>query len=258
MAGRFNDRVALITGGNAGIGLATAQLFARDGAKVVIAARREAEGEEAARGIRDDGGEASFVRADVGRASEVEAMVARTVELYGRLDYAFNNAGVLGAGKMIHEQTEEEWDTVIDINLKGVWLCMKYEVQQMMPRGSGAIVNVSSPAGFVGFPRGSGYVASKHAVHGLTKSAAAEYTPMGIRVNCICPGAIDTPMLSDLYARDEARDPERRERTLRAQPMQRFGRPEEIAEVCAWLCSDSASFVSGDIVVASGAATIRH
>ncbi len=258
MAGRFDGRVALITGGNSGIGLAAAQLFAREGAKVVLTARREAEGEEAARGIREDGGEASFVRADVGKASEVEAMVARTVELYGQLDYAFNNAGVLGAGKMIHEQTEDEWDTVMDINLKGVWLCMKYEVQQMIPRGSGAIVNVSSPAGLVGFPRGSGYVASKHAVQGLTKTAAAEYTPMGIRVNCILPGAVDTPMLRGLYARDEALDPDRKERTLRMQPMQRFGRPEEIAEVCAWLCSDASSFVSGDIIVASGAATIRH
>lgn len=246
MSGRFDGKVALVTGGNSGIGKATAVQFAREGAKVVIAARRIKEGEETVDVIREGGGEAIFVRTDVTRASDVEAMVARTMDVYGRLDSAFNNAGVAGPGRLPHEHTEDAWDSIIDVNLKGVWLCMKYEIPRMLEQGGGAIVNDSSVAGLIAGV-GIAYVASKHGVIGLTKTAALAYVKEGIRVNAVCPGWIDTPMIDTIFE-----DPERQAGLAARQPMGRLGTPEEVAETVLWLCSDAASLVTGHAMAVDG------
>ena len=247
MTGQFEGKVALVTGGNSGIGRATAIQFAREGAKVVIAARRVPEGEETEQMIRDAGGDATFVQTDVSNAADAEAMVAKTVEIYGRLDCAFNNAGVIShdSGRT-HEHSEEEWDRIIDINLKGVWLCMKYEITQMLKQGGGAIVNDSSTDGLIGSFDGAAYIASKHGVVGLTKTAALEYAQQSIRVNAVCPGFILTPMSS--VVNDPAKEPE----SLAKIPLGRIGAPEEIAEAVIWLCSDAASFVTGHAMSVDG------
>ena len=247
MPGQFEGKVALVTGGNSGIGRATAIKFAESGAKVVIAARRVAEGEETVDIIREAGGDAIFVKTDVSRAADVEAMVARTVEAYGRLDCAFNNAGMTGAGGPPHEHPEDLWDEVMSVNLKGVWLCMKYEVPEMLRRGGGAIVNDSSLAGLIATPGQAAYVASKHGVIGLTKSAALAYARDGIRVNAVCPSWISTPMIGGLL-----QDPDRKARLIAAHPVGRLGTPEEVAEAVLWLCSDAASFVTGHSMVVDG------
>ena len=239
MAGQFEGKVALVTGGNSGIGKATAIKFAQEGAKVVIAARREAEGEQTVNDISGFGGEAIFVRTDVADAAQVEAKVQKTVEAYGRLDCAFNNAGTLGGGPL-HELSEDVWDTVMNVNLKGVWLCMKYEIIQMLKQESGNIVNDSSILGLVGSAGAGVYSASKHGVVGLTKSAALQYSGRGMRINAVCPGAVRTSMIADLLD-----DPEREARTVARTPIRRVGRPEEIAGAVIWLCSDAASFVTG-------------
>ena len=240
MAPQFEGRVAVVTGGNSGIGRATAIRFAQEGAKVVVAARRIQQGEETVEEIRGAGGEAIFVRTDVSKAAEVESMVSRTVEAYGRLDYAFNNAGT-GTGGPMHEATEEDWDRVIDVNLKGVWLCMKYEIAQMLAQSGGAIVNVSSVAGLVGEGNAPIYAASKFGVVGLTRSSALQYARSGIRINAVCPGAVLTPGLQRTF---EGR-PEVEEWFGAHEPIGRLGEPNEIAEAVVWLCSDAASFVTG-------------
>ncbi len=243
MPGTLEGKVALVTGGGSGIGRASSLAFAREGAKVVVADVNVEGGEETARLIRDGGGDAAFFRADVSRTAEVEAMVNNVVETYGRLDCAHNNAGIEGQfGAITHEYPEDVWDRVIDINLKGVWLCMKYEIPQMLRQGGGAIVNTSSGAGLRGGTGvGTAYYASKHGVVGITKVAALEYAQQGVRVNAVCPGLIVTPMgerymshLSELGVG-----------ATRGGPMGRNGRPEEIAESVVWLCSDAASFVNG-------------
>ncbi len=249
MAGLVAGKVALVTGAGSGIGRATALIFAREGAKVVVSDVTVDGGEETVRLVKQAGGEAIFVKADVAQASEVEALVSKAVQTYGRLDCAHNNAGVPGPNKMIVDITEERWDQVIAVNLTGVWHCLKYEIAQMLKQGGGAIVNTSSDAGLVGVPRVGAYVASKHGVIGLMKTAALEYAKSGIRVNAVCPGPIDTPML---------RGPggERVDRLVAkmvtAQPGGRLGQPQEIAEAALWLCSDAASFVTGHAMSVDG------
>ena len=248
--GECEGKVALVTGGTSGIGRETAVLFAREGARVVITGRRETEGNATVDLIRRAGGEGVFVQADVSRASEVEALVEKTVAAFGGLDYAFNNAGIEGHWVPIVEQTEEEWDQTIDINLKGTWLCLKYEIQQMIKQGGGgAIVNMSSVAGVKGFPGAGVYVASKHGVLGLTKVAALEYAAAGIRVNAVCPAVIETPMADRAFA-----DPEMNKRVLAQHPLGRFGKPVEVAEAVLWLCSAKSSFTTGQYIAIDGGA----
>jgi NAD(P)-dependent dehydrogenase (short-subunit alcohol dehydrogenase family) len=241
MAGRVEGKVALVTGGGSGIGRATALAFAREGAKVVVADVVAEGGEETVRLIKAAGGEAIFVKADVATAAEVEALVKKAVDTYGRLDCAFNNAGIEGEIGQTADCTEENWDRVVDIDLKGVWLCMKYEIPQMLKQGSGAIVNTASVAGLVGFQGIPAYVAAKHGVNGLTKTAALEYAKSGIRVNAVCPGVIHTPMVERAFKAN----PQMAESATAIEPVGRLGKPEEIAEAVVWLCSDAASFVTG-------------
>ena len=227
-------------GGSSGIGRATAIKFAEQGADVVIAARRSTEGEAVAQEIRDSGGGAMFVKADVTQAEQVEAAVEQTVSTFGSLDMAFNNAGLLAALGPPHEIEEDAWDREIDVNLKGVWLCLKYEIRQMLAQGGGSIVNDSSAGGLKGASKADPYSAAKHGVTGLTKSAALEYAPHGIRVNAVCPGSVETPMTKPMYD-----DPDLKSRIISAHPIGRVGNPKEFAEAVTWLCSDSASFVTG-------------
>ena len=248
MAGQLAGKVALITGGSAGIGRATALMFAREGAKVVVADVVVEGGEETVGMIKKANGEAIFVKADVSQATEVEALINQAVETYGRLDCAYNNAGVEGAMVLTADYAEEEWDRVININLKGVWLCLKYEIPQMLKQGSGAIVNTSSIAGLIGFGTMPAYVASKHGVAGLTKTAALEYAKSGIRVNAVCPGSINTAMVDRMVAgKDELRT-----QIIGLEPVGRQGTPEEVAEAVVWLCSDAASFVTGHTMTVDG------
>ena len=241
MAGRVEGKVALVTGGSSGIGRATALLFATEGAKVVVADVTVPGGEETVQMIKAAGGDAIFVKADMAKAADVEAMIQKTVATYGRLDCAHNNAGIEGTTKKTHDYDEADWDRVIAINVKGVWLCMKYQIPQMLKQGSGAIVNTASGAGLLGVPQMPAYVASKHAVVGLTKTAALEYAKAGIRVNAVCPGVINTPMVD----RMTNLRPGRMERMAAAEPIGRMGKPEEIAAAVVWLCSDASSFVTG-------------
>ncbi len=248
MSPRPHVPVALVTGGSSGIGRATALAWAREGARVVVAARRIRECEEVVEQIKTTGGEALFVQTDVAKSAEVEALVRNTVEAFGRLDWSCNNAGVEGAGDSIIACTEEDWDHVLDVNLKGVWLCLKYEISQMRKQGGGTIVNISSVNGLVGSTAFAPYVASKHGVIGLTKSAAKGYAKEGIRVNVICPGSIDTPMIARVDGGPVSPDSWRISRT----PMGRIGTPEEIAEAVVWLCSERASYVTGHSLIVDG------
>lgn len=241
MAGVVAGKVALVTGASSGIGRATALAFAREGAKVVVADVTVEGGEETVAQVEKAGSEAIFVKTDVSKAVEVEALVAKAVATYGRLDCAHNNAGIAGNAKTIVDDTEDNWDRILAINLKGVWLCMKYEIAHMLKQGGGAIVNTASGAGLIGVRRGGAYVASKHGVVGLTKTAALEYAKAGIRVNCVCPGPIDTPMLQGIGGSNQVVI----ERMVAAQPGGRLGKSAEIAEAAVWLCSDAASFITG-------------
>ncbi len=242
MAGRVSGKVALITGGGSGIGRATALVFAREGAKVMIADYDREGGEQTVKMIKTSGGEASFVEANVAVAKQAEAMVAKTVETYGRLDCAFNNAGIEGQmGGNLAECSEENWGRIIAINLTGVFLCMKYEIPQMLKQGGGSIVNTASAAGLIGLPGGTAYVASKHGVAGLTKSAALEYAKSGIRINAVCPGFIRTAMVERVIDGGSISE----DAMVAAEPIGRIGKPEEIANAVLFLCSDDASFVTG-------------
>ncbi len=241
MPGRLDNKIALVTGAGSGIGRATALVFAREGAKVVVSDIVVEGGQETVQQIGAAGGEAIFVKADVSQAADVEALIAQTVETYGRLDCAFNNAGIEGGVKPTIDCTEEEFDRTIAVNLTGVWLCMKYEIQQMLSQGGGTIVNTASAAGLVGFPGLPDYVASKHGVVGLTKTAALEYAKSGIRVNAVCPGVIQTPMVE----RGAQLSPGFDELAVSMEPVGRFGQPSEVGEAVVWLCSDAASFVTG-------------
>lgn len=237
----IKDKVALVTGGNSGIGKSTALLFAKHGAKVVVAARRAEEGEKTVKQILNDGGEATFVITDVGLEGDVEALVRQTVEIYGRLDFAFNNAGIIGPNAPVEELKEEDFMQVMQTNVIGVWLCMKYELQQMHRQESGVIINTSSVAGLNSGGTGAPYVASKHAVIGLTKAAARENAGRGIRINAVCPGLIRTQMIDDI----KQGNPDMYEKMLQSYPMGRIGEPQEVAEAVVWLCSDGASFITG-------------
>jgi len=248
----FTGKVALITGGNAGIGRATAIEFAKHGAKVVITGRREKEGHEVIAEIKALGGEAIFAQTDVSKESDVKAMIERTLETFGRLDYAFNNAGVEETLTPLPDQTEETYDQIMDINVKGVWLSLKHEIPAMLKTGGGAIVNNSSIAGLVGFAMAPVYVASKHAVIGLTKSIALEYAKQNVRVNAVAPGSIETRML-----RDFASAPEVRQMLEAGHPMGRIGQPKEVASTVIWLCSDGASFVTGQTLAIDGGYTVQ-
>ena len=241
MPGRLDNKIALVTGAGSGIGRATALVFAREGAKVVVADIVVEGGQETVQQIEAAGGEAIFVKADVSQAADVETLIAQTVETYGRLDCAFNNAGIEGGVKPTIDCTEEEFNRTIAVNLTGVWLCMKYEIQQMLSQGGGTIVNTASAAGLVGFPGLPDYVASKHGVVGLTKTAALEYAKSGIRVNAVCPGVIQTPMVE----RGAQLSPGFDELAVSMEPVGRFGQPSEVGEAVVWLCSDAASFVTG-------------
>lgn len=250
---QLENKVALITGGSSGIGRSSALAFAREGAKVVVVDVNVEGGEETARMIQGSGGESIFVRTDVSRAVEVAAMVSKAVATYGRLDCAHNNAGVGSDQCPTADCTEEVWNRIIGVNLKGVWLCMKYEIPQMLRQGKGAIVNTSSVAGLVGFRNYAAYAASKHGVLGLTKVATLDYASAGIRINAVCPGTILTPMVKAAFARR----PEREAEDLAAHPIGRFGTPEEVAEAVVWLCSDAASFVTGHALAVDGGLVAR-
>ena len=252
MSNLFKSKVALIVGGSSGVGRAAALAFAREGAKIVVAARRIKEGEKTVLMIKEEAGEACFVQTDVSKASEVEAMVATCIETYGRLDYAFNNAGIEGSILVSTiDYDEETWDQVIDINLKGAWLCMKYEIPQMLKRGKGAIVNMSSVAGLEGGRlMGVAYFVSKHGVIGLTRVAALEYAAEGIRINAVCPAWLETEMADRIFSKAEACG----EPITAMLPIGRMGRPEEVAAAVLWLCSDKASFVTGHALPIDGGA----
>ncbi len=249
---QFAGKVALITGGNAGIGRAAAIEFAKQGAKVVVSGRREKEGHEVIAEIKALRGEAIFVKTDVTKASDVKAMIAQTLATFGRLDFAFNNAGVEQALTPLPEQTEETYDQIMDINVKGVWLSLQHEIPAMLRTGGGAIVNNSSVAGVIGFATVPVYVASKHAVNGLTKSVALEYAKQNVRVNAVAPGPIETRMF-----RDFATAPEVKQALEGAIPVGRVGQPEEIASTVVWLCSDGASFITGQILPVDGGYTAQ-
>lgn len=249
MADRLKGKVALITGGGSGIGRATATLFAREGATVVVADYNAEGGERTVRGIKEAGGEALFHGGDVANPKDAEALVAKTVGTYGRLDCAFNNAGIEGEFSPTSECTLENWQRVIGINLSGVFYCMKYEIPAMLKGGGGTIVNTASICGLAGIANTAAYTAAKHGVVGLTKAAALEFSSKGIRINAVCPGFIRTPMVARVMDRGSFDE----KAVIQTHPINRLGQPEEIAESVLWLSSDASSFVCGVPMPVDGA-----
>jgi NAD(P)-dependent dehydrogenase (short-subunit alcohol dehydrogenase family) len=250
---QFDGKVAIVTGAASGIGRASARMFAREGARVIIADIDRDSGEGTAQLIRDAGGEAVFVPTDVAEPADVEAMVAAAVEHYGRLDFAHNNAGIVGAGAEIADMPVDVWQRGIAVMLTGVFLCMKYEIPAMRNAGGGAIVNTSSGAGLIGFPGMANYVAAKHGVLGLTKTAALECATSGIRINAICPGTARSRMVEDWIGGDPAQEA----MVAGLHPIGRIAEPEEIAAAAIWLCSDAASFMLGHALTVDGGYTIQ-
>jgi NAD(P)-dependent dehydrogenase (short-subunit alcohol dehydrogenase family) len=251
--GSFAGKVAFVTGAANGIGRAAALAFAREGASVVVADVSEQGNQETARMIEETGGRALAIRCDVTRAQDVKAALDKTIETFGRLDAAFNNAGVEQAKAALADITEQEWDRIVAINLRGVFLCMKYEIPLLLKQGGGAIVNTSSGAGVIGIKGNPAYTAAKHGVIGLTRSAALDYAAQNIRVNAVCPGYIDTPMMG----RFTGGTPEGRAKVIAEEPVGRMGKPEEIAAAVVWLCSDAAAFVVGHAMAIDGGQTVQ-
>jgi len=252
--GSYTGKVAFITGGANGIGRATALAFARVGASVVVVDVSEHGNRETVRLIEAEGGRALAVRCDVTRAEEVKAALAKTVEAFGRLDFAFNNAGIEPRNPApTADYEEEEWDRIFDINLRGVFVCMKHEIPLILKQGGGAIVNTSSGAGIVGIKGSPAYTAAKHGLIGLTKAAALDYAAQNIRINAVCPGYIETPMME----RFTGGTPEGRAKVIAEEPVGRMGKPEEVAAAVVWLCSDAAAFMIGHAMVIDGGQTIQ-
>ncbi|MBD2100240.1 SDR family oxidoreductase [Leptolyngbya sp. FACHB-261] len=244
----LQDKVALVTGGTTGIGRATAIAYAQQQAKVVVVGRRIDEGEETVRLIKDTGGEAIFVQADVTKEADVEAMVDKAVDVFGRLDIAFNNAGTVGENPSLIEQTEAEYERIMNVNVKGVWLSMKYEIAQMLKQGSGSIVNTASANGVVALPSVPLYTASKHALIGLTKAAALQYAKAGIRINIVAPAAIET----DMFEAATGGQDEVKAYITGLHPIGRIGTPLEVANAVLFLSSDMASFTTGATLLVDG------
>jgi NAD(P)-dependent dehydrogenase (short-subunit alcohol dehydrogenase family) len=252
----FSGKVALVTGGTSGIGRATAIAYAKEGAKVVIAGRREKEGEETVELIQKVQGEGLFVKTDVSVAADIKNLIAKTISTYGRLDFAFNNAGVEQLPQSFPEGTEEEYDRIMDINVKGLWLSMQSEITEMVKQGSGVIINTSSVAGLIGMAGVPIYVASKHAVIGLTRSVALEYAKSGIRVNAVSPGGIQTEMIDRFVGTPEA-ETEFRQQFKAMHPVGRLGTDEEVASAVIYLCSPGASFITGQSITMDGGLTAQ-
>lgn len=246
MENQFQGKTAIVTGGSFGIGRAAAIAFAKRGAKVAIVDC--VEDNETLELIRSSGGNAIFIKCDVSKDAEVIKMIEKVIETFGSIDHAFNNAGIEGVSAPTHECTEENWERTVNVNLKGVWLCMKYEIQQMLKQGKGAIVNNASIAGLVGFQGLPAYTASKHGIVGLTKTTALDYAKSGIRVNAVCPGVIKTAMIDRFTGKNK----EAEKQFESMEPIGRMGEPEEVAEAVIWLCSDAASFVTGNAMAVDG------
>lgn len=242
----INEKVAVVTGASFGVGRAAAIAFARKGVKVAVV--DNVEDKETVDLIKGYKGECIFVKCDVSSDADVRKMTERVINEYGRIDYAFNNAGTEGLSSVTHECTEENWDRVLDVNLKGIWLCMKYQIPHMLRLGKGAIVNNASVAGIIGFQNVVAYVASKHGIVGITKTAALEYARAGIRINCICPGLIRTPITDKLTGKNK----EIEKKFVEQEPIGRPGEPEEVANTVLWLCSDEASFITGAAIPVDG------
>ena len=252
--GLVEGKVALVTGAGSGIGQASALKFVKEGAKVVITDCDIKGGEETLQMVKEAGGEGIFIRADVTSKDDVEAMVKKAVEAYGRLDCAHNNAGGTGSNKLMEDESEEELERNININLRGVWHCMKAEIAQMLRQGGGAIVNTASTSGLLGMRAASSYVATKHSVVGLTKAVALDYATRGIRINSVCPGITNTPRVSSLKGvADQAIAV-----LSSIQPPNRLAEPEEVANAAVWLCSDEASFINGQSLAVDGGLTVEY
>jgi NAD(P)-dependent dehydrogenase (short-subunit alcohol dehydrogenase family) len=247
----FENKVAIVTGGSFGIGRAAAIAFAKRGAKVAVADWVEDEENETIKSIKNIGADALFIKCDVSNSNDVSNMITKTISHFGRLDFAFNNAGIEGLTANTHECTEANWDKTIGINLKGLWLCMKNEIPEMLKNNKGVIINCASVAGLIGFAGLPAYVATKHGVVGLTQTAALEYAKQGIRVNAVCPGVIHTAMIDRITGKDK----EVEKKFIGMEPMGRMGNPEEVAEAVVWLCSDAASFVTGIAMPVDGGFT---
>jgi NAD(P)-dependent dehydrogenase (short-subunit alcohol dehydrogenase family) len=251
--GSFTGKVAFVTGAGTGIGRATALAFAREGARVAVVGLTDVDNQETVRLIEQQGGKAVAATCDVTRTEDVKAALATTIDTFGRLDYAFNNAGVEQKPALAADLEEAEWDRILDTDLRGLFLCLKHEIPLILAQGGGAIVNTSSGAGVIGIPKSLAYTAAKHGVIGLTRSAALDYAPQNIRINAVCPGYIDTPMM-DRFTGDT---PEGRAKVVAEEPIGRMGTPEEIANAVIWLCSDASSFVVGHALVVDGGQTIQ-